>query len=144
MDGQDIEKLMSPELLDFKESFLELYDAPYARDIGIEIGHLSSDEMSLYIDIIPKHINSRGFVHGAVIYALTDHTLAFAASYEDDCVGQCTNIVYHRPLKEGHLVSKSRLINKSNTLRVFEINTYCNGKLISSSTCTAFKVGEKK
>lgn len=142
MDDSELLSLMTEDTHQYLDRIKDVYNAPYARDLGIEIASISSEEISLYIDIVPKHINSRGFVHGAVIYALADHTLAFAANMDEDSTGQCVNIIYHRPLKSGRLVSKSRLINKSRKLKIYEIDTFCDGKLISSSTCTAFRLGD--
>ena len=143
MEDSDFLSRMTPETHQYLDRIKDLYSAPFAREEGVEIESISEDEVSLYLDIVPKHINSRGFVHGAVIYALTDHTLAFAANMTEEAVGQNCNIIYHRPLKEGRLISKSKIINVSRTLKTYEINTYCNGKLISSSVCTAFRLGGK-
>ena len=144
MDDADFLSVMSPDTHRYLDRIKDLYSAPFARELGVEIENISRDSVSLYLDIIPKHINSRGFVHGAVIYGLTDHTLAFHANMEEEAVGQNCNIIYHRPLKEGRLISKSRIINVSRSLKTYEINTYCNGKLISSSVCTAFRLGGKE
>lgn len=144
MDDADFLSKMTPETHDLVDRIKELYSAPFARELGVEIMSISKDEVSLYVDIAPKHINSRGFVHGAVIYGLTDHTLAFCANMEEEAVGQNCNIIYHRPLKEGRLISRSRIINISKSLKTYEIDTYCNGKLISSSVCTAFRLGVKE
>ena len=144
MDDAYFLSKMSPDTHVYLDRIKDIYDAPFAKELGIEIVSISRDSVSLYLDVVPKHINSRGFVHGAVIYGLTDHTLAFAANMEEEAVGQNCNITYHRPLKEGRLISKSRIINISKSLKIYEINTYCNGKLISSSVCTAFRLGGKQ
>ena len=144
MEDSEFLARMTPGTHQYLDRIKDLYSAPFARDLGVEIESISEDEISLYVDIVPKHINSRGFVHGAVIYGLTDHTLAFAANMEEEAVGQNCNITYHRPLQEGRLISRSRIINISKSLKIYEINTYCNGKLISSSVCTAFRLGGKQ
>lgn len=144
MDDADFLSRMTPDTHQYLEKVKEIYSAPFARDLGIEILKISKDEISLCVDIVPKHINSRGFVHGAVIYGLTDHTLAFAANMDEEAVGQNSNITYHRPLTEGRLISRSRIINISRSLKIYEINTYCNDKLISSSVCTAFRLEDRR
>ena len=141
MEDRGLLSRMTPGTHQYIDRVKDLYSAQFARDLGIEVDSISEDEVSLYLDIVPKHLNSHGFVHGAVIYGLTDHTLAFAANMTEEAVGQNCNITYHRPLSEGRLVSKSRVINISRSLKTYEINTYCNGKLISSSVCTAFRLG---
>ena len=143
MEDADLLSKMSPDTHIYLDRIKDIYSAPFARELGIEVESISRDSVSLYIDIRPNHINSRGFVHGAVIYGLADHTLAFLANMDEEAVGQSVNIVYHRPLKEGRLVSRSRVINISKSLKTYEIDTYSNGKLISSSVCTAFRLGGK-
>ena len=144
MEDREFLARMSPDTHMYLDRIKDLYSAPFARELGLEIESISKEEVSLYVDIVPEHINSRGFVHGAVIYGLTDHTLAFHANMDEEAVGQNCNIIYHRPLQEGRLVSKSRVINVSRSLKTYEIDTYCNGKLISSSVCTAFRLGGRQ
>lgn len=144
MKDEDLFAIMSEDTKCYLDRIKEIYGAPFAREIGIELISISKDEVRAYVDIVPKHINSRGYVHGAVIYALMDHTLAFAANMEEEAVGQSTNVVFHRPLKEGRLESRSRVINISKSLKTYEICTYSNGKLITSSVCTAFRLGDKR
>ena len=144
MEDDDFLALMSLDTHAYLERVKDIYCAPFARQMGIEIDHISKDEVSLYLDIRPDHINSRGFVHGAVIYALMDHTLAFAANMEEEAVGQSTNVLCHRPLTEGRLYSKSRVVNVSKSLKTYEIDTCSKGKLISSSVCTAFRLGDRQ
>lgn len=143
MEDAELLAKMSLETRVFLDRARDLYGAPFAREMGIEVDHITKDEVSLYLDIRPEHINSRGFVHGAVIYALMDHTLAFAANMEEEAVGQSTNVIFHRPMREGRLYSRSRVINVSKNLKTYGIDTYSEGKLISSSVCTAFRLGER-
>ncbi len=140
MNIERISEHLSEDCKQFSEKILEVYNAPFARDLGIEIEKISSDEVSLYLDIQPKHINSRGFVHGGVIYTLMDHSLAFASNLCGEAVGQSSNIIYHRPVKEGRLYSKLTIINKSKSLLIYDVKVTCNGKLIASSTLTAFRL----
>ena len=106
MDREDILAVSSDETKPYIDRIVEVYNAPFARELGIEPDLLEKDHVRLHLDVVPEHINSRGFVHGAVIYGLMDHSLAFAANMEEEAVGQCSNIIYHRPVKEGiHIYS---------------------------------------
>ena len=144
MDDAELLSKMSPDTHVYLDRIKDLYDAPFARELGVEVENVSKDSVSLYIDIVPKHLNSRGFVHGAVIYGLADHTLAFMANMDEEAVGHSFNIIYHRPLKEGRLYSKSKVVNISRSIKTYEIDTFSNGKLISSSVCTAFRLGGRE
>lgn len=136
--------VVSEECTPYLDKIEELYDAPFIRELGIEVGSVSLEEISLYLDIQPKHINSRGFVHGGVIYTLMDHSLAFASNLCGEAVGQSSNVIYHRPVKEGRLISKLTIINKSKSLLVYDVKVLCNGKLIASSTMTAFRLSDDR
>ncbi len=140
MTVEKISEHVSDDCKQFSEKILEVYNAPFIREVGIEIDRITSEEVCLYLDIQPKHINSRGFVHGGVIYTLMDHSLAFASNLCGEAVGQSSNVIYHRPVKEGRLYSKLTLINKSKSLLIFDVKVTCNGKLIASSTMTAFRL----
>ena len=122
----------------------EVYNAPFIRELGIEIGKISQDEVELYLDIQPKHINSRGFVHGGVIYTLMDHSLAFASNLCGEAVGQSSNVIFHRPVKEGRLISKLSVVNRSKSLLIYDVKVFSKDKLIASSTMTAFRLSDDR
>ncbi len=140
----DIRSALSNEVLPYIDRITDVYNAPFARQLGIEISHISDDLVEIYLDIKPEHINSRGFVHGAVIYGLMDHSLAFASNMKDECVGQNSNIIYHRPAKEGRLICRTILLNSSRSFFIYEAKVFSNDRLIATSTLTAFRLGEKK
>jgi acyl-CoA thioesterase len=144
MEDADFKKAVVPEMWDKIDRIKELYNAPFARSVGMEIESITPDQARLFLDIRPEHINSRGFVHGAVIYALADHTLAFVANIDEEAVGQSAYIIYHRPGLPGRLESVATMTNRSKNLKVYDIRITENGKLIASSTFTAFRLGEKK
>ena len=144
MDMEQLIPKLSGDAVRYADRISDVYDVSYARLMGFEIDTIDTENVSLYLDIRPEHINSRGYVHGAVIYGLIDHTLAFAANMTEESVGQNVSIIYHRPMREGRLITKSRLINTSRSLKVYEICAYCDGKLIASAICTAFRLGDAK
>ena len=144
MDRETMMDLISDDCKQYIDKIIEVYDAPFARDLGIEIEHISKDEVCLYLDVMPKHINSRGYLHGAVIYGIMDHSLAFAANMEEEAVGQSSNIIYHRPVKEGRIHVRTVLINRSRSLCIYDSRVFCNEKLIASCTLTAFRLGDKR
>lgn len=142
MDVQALMPFLSDGAKPYAQRIAEVYSAPFARELGIEIDSLDTESSVLHLDIVPKHINSRGFVHGAVIYALMDHSLAFISNMRCESVGQSSNVVYHRPVKEGRLVCRTGVVNTSRNFTVLESKVYGGEKLIASSTLTAYKVGD--
>lgn len=140
MEDRDFLAKMSPDTFCYLDNVRDLYNAPYARANNIEIESITADEVRLSMVIEDKHMNGLGFCHGGASYGLTDHTFAFASNLRCCALGQCTNIIYHRSVKKGKLESVSKLINESKSISVYDIKVYCEGKLISTATCTAFKI----
>ena len=136
--------VVSEDCEQYVEKIEEVYNAPFIRELGIEIGKISQDEVELYLDIQPKHIHSRGFVHGGVIYTLMDHSLAFASNLCGEAVGQSSNVIFHRPVKEGRLISKLSVVNRSKSLLIYDVKVFSKDKLIASSTMTAFRLSDDR
>lgn len=131
---------IDPSLEGVEERLEELYSAPFARHMGIEPVYISADEVRMRMDLRPEHRNSLGVCHGSVIYALADHTLAFASNIFRDAIGQSANIIYHRPAVGDSLESVSRRINESRSFGVYDIRVYSQGKLAASGTFTAYAI----
>lgn len=131
---------IDPSLDGLTSRLEELYQAPFARHMGIEPTYISPDEVRMRMDLRPEHRNSLGVCHGSVIYAIADHTLAFASNIFRDAIGQSANIIYHRPAVGDSLESVSHKINESKSFGVYDIRVYSAGKLVASGTFTAFAI----
>lgn len=56
----------------------------YATELtGINIVSADDDSVVCCVDIIPSHLNAKGFVMGGVIFTLADFAFAVAANRED-------------------------------------------------------------
>ncbi len=131
---------LDPSVESERERLTDMYNAPFARMMGIEPVSIKPDSVKMKMILKPEFKNSHGIGHGAAIYALADHTFAFASNIFNDATGQCCNIIYHRPAVGDVLESESRLINDSRSLSIHEVCVYCEGKMITSGTYTAFKL----
>lgn len=140
MDREEILSILAPEVKQHIDRVEEMYNAPFARMMGIELVSVSKDEVVCTMELKPEHMNSHGIGHGAAVYSLIDHAFAFATNIEKDATGINCDIRYHRPAK-GKLTARTRAVNRSRSLEVFEINVYNEeGKLVASSTCTSFVI----
>ena len=129
---------MSPDTVEFADRVMDMYNAPYARDAGIEISRISRDEVVCTMELKPHQMNSHGRAHGAAIYVLLDHTFAIATNLTKDCTGQNTNVSFHRP-GFGKLTAIATPINRSRSLEIYDVRVMNeDGKLVASSVCTAF------
>ena len=125
------------------DRLMEMYKAPFARMMGIEVVSVSPDEVVCSMELRPEMLNSMGRGHGAAVYALIDHTFAIAANLVRDCTGQSSSISYFRPAS-GPLTAVCRPINRSRSLEVFDVRAYDEGgKLVAAATCTAFVIGRE-
>lgn len=117
-----------------------MYDAPFARTMGIEIQSVDGDRVECYMDLRPEFMNSMGRGHGAAIYALIDHTFTIAANMVHDATGQSSTVAFYRPAS-GRIRAVCVPVNRSKSLEVYDVRVYSEeGKLIASSTCTAFVI----
>ena len=140
MDREELIERMSADSKGRIDRLAEMYEAPFARMMGIEVVSVSPDEVVCSMDLRPEMLNSMGRGHGAAVYALIDHTFAIAANLTRDCTGQSSSISYVRPAS-GPLTAVCRPINRSRSLEVFEVRAHDDrGKLVASATCTAFAI----
>ena len=138
MNIDELRSMMSPDVREYAERIMEMYEAPFARFVGLEISEISRDRVVCYLDLRPELMNSMGRGHGGAIYTLIDHTFAIAANLVHDSTGQNTNVSFYRPA-QGRLTAVAVPINRSRSLEVYDVRvTNDEGKLIASSVCTAF------
>ena len=138
MNIDELRSMMSPDVREYAERIMEMYEAPFARFVGLEISEISRDRVVCYLDLRPELMNSMGRGHGGAVYTLIDHTFAIAANLVHDSTGQNTNVSFYRPA-QGRLTAVTVPINRSRSLEVYDVRvTNDEGKLIASSVCTAF------
>lgn len=142
MGREELLSRMSDDTKQYIDRVMELYDAPFARQMGIEIESIKVDEVVCTMKIEPFMMNSMARVHGAAIYALMDHTFGVISHMHNYGTGQSTEVKYYRPATTD-LRCVGRIINISRSLGVFEVKAYSTeGKLIASATCTQFIIKE--
>lgn len=138
MDREELLPLMSEDTKQYADRVIDVFNAPFAREMGIEIESIEREQVVCRMSLKPFMINSMGRVHGAAIYALMDHTFAIAANMTCDGTGQSMEVKYYRPAT-GNMRCVARPINISRSLQIFDVRAYSEeGKLLASSTCTAF------
>jgi len=144
MDREEILAVMSEDTKQYIDRVVELFNAPFAREMGLAIESIKEGEVICTMDVKPFMINSMGRMHGGAIYSLIDHTFAIAANMKVDATGQSMEVKYYRPANS-KLRCIARPINISRSLEIFDVRAYSEeGKLIASSTCTAFVINGSK
>lgn len=138
MNRDDILSRMSDDTKGFVDAVVDMYEAPFARFIGIEIESVGMDRVECSLELRPELMNSMGRGHGGAVYALVDHTFAIACNMRHPCTGQSNNITFYRPAS-GRLRAVCEAINRSRSLEMYDVRVYSEeGKLIASAVCTAF------
>ncbi len=131
---------MSEDARQYADRVCDMYNAPFARVMGIEIVSVSTEKTVCEMELKPEMMNSMGRGHGAAVYALLDHAFAVASNLMGDATGQSTEVKFYRPAS-GKLIAAATLINRSRSLEVYDVRAFSEeGKLIASATCTAFRL----
>ena len=138
MNADELRSRMDDDIVQYSDNVLDMYNAPFARMMGIEIVSLSEDEAVCEMELRPDQMNSMGRGHGGSIFALVDHTFAILCNLKHPCTGQNTTINFYRPA-QGRLRAVARPVNRSRSLEVYEVRVYSEeGKLVASAMNTAF------
>lgn len=138
MDRQDILDRMSDDTKCFIDTAVEMYEAPFARFLGIEIESIERDRVECSLDLRPELMNSMGRGHGGAIYSLMDHAFGIASNLTHPCTGQGSSMSFYRPAF-GRIRAVCVPVNRSRSLEIYDVRAYGeNGKLLASATYTAF------
>ncbi len=135
---EELRSKMSEDVVEYADRVMSMYEAPFARAMGIEIESIEKDRVVCSMQLTPMMMNSMARGHGAAIYALMDHTFAIATNMTADGTGQSTEVKFYRPAS-GKLTAEAVPINRSRSLEVYAVKVFSEeGKLIASATCTSF------
>lgn len=120
--------------------------APIAQLLGIEIIEVEKGMAVLEMEVSEKFHNPMGTLHGGVLCDLSDLAMgyAFISSLADDELFTTVEIKLNflKPIWEGKLRAKSKMIKKGNSMGLVECHVYDKrGSLVahSTSTCMVLK-----
>jgi acyl-CoA thioesterase len=98
---------------------------PFIKDVGIELADVQPGRGRLELDILPRHLNGLGAVHGGVTMTVLDVAMAIAArSLEPAGEGvvtvemKCSFMQAGPP--NGRLVAAGTCVHKSSTMAFCE------------------------
>ena len=135
MATQQAQALTEEALGKIHHSFM---NSPFNRLVGVEFGAYHEDGVTLTLEVVPGHLNGAGVVHGGVVLTLADAALGFGIARAVG--GRCTTaeikINYLRPVLEGVLAARSRIIRKGRKLVVARAEVHCDGKHVAEVLST--------
>ena len=99
---------------------------PFNRLLGVEISRLHADGVTLRCKVRKELLNSHGALHGGVTASLAD--VAVGVAINRHCEGKRPistvemNLNYLRPVTEGTLFARARLVRVGSTLCVGRVD----------------------
>jgi acyl-CoA thioesterase len=126
------------------EKVKRVHNAPYARLNDIDVVSVKEDEIRTKMPLDRNKENSIGFAHGAAIFAIADHTFAFAANLSDEIqIAISSDIVFHKPGVGRELTAVSSKISETRSLSTHMVMVYCDGKHIATAKFMGFKMKDR-
>jgi len=115
---------------------------PYAHLIGLEIGEMSDGVATVNLKVRDQHKQNLGVVHGGAIASLIDTASAFAVVTQLEPNEQVTTtdltIHYLRPITDGSLSAKARVIRRGRRLFVIQVEVTNDQQLLLATAVTGY------
>ena len=113
--------------------------------LGIKVLEIKDGYAKMSIKIKENHINSMGFTHGGVLFALADCVFAEAVNFGDkEAVAIQVSINYLRPTVEGDLlIAEANTVSDSKTLALCSVVVKKENKDVALFSGLAYKIPPK-
>jgi uncharacterized protein (TIGR00369 family) len=115
---------------------------PYARFLGLELGEIRSGEALIHLKVRDEFKQNQGVVHGGVIASLIDTASAFAVTTELEPGERVTTtdltIHYLRPVTEGDLQAKARIVRSGRRLFVISVEVSDSRQALIATAVTGY------
>ena len=118
---------------------------PYAKLLGLELGPVSSGEVSIHLEIRDQLLQNQGVVHGGAIASLIDTAAAFAVITQLDLDERVSTtdltIHYLRPVMGGRLTATARIVRGGRRLFVLSVEvTNIRDELVATAVTSYLKL----
>ncbi len=106
--------------------------------VGIEPVEFHEDGATLRLAVSEKHLNVDGVVHGGAIFTLADSALGYGISkvLGKRCTTAEMKVNYLRPVTDGVMTARSRIIRDGRRLVVARAEVYCAGSQVAEALAT--------
>lgn len=112
----------------------------FATLLGIEFAHIAPGECTAEIEVNENLFHPGGIVHGGVAFSLADSSMAMALIADIQAGENCSTIEmkisYMKPVVEGRIISKARMIRKGRRIAFMEASVTRGDDLIAMATAT--------
>jgi len=118
---------------------------PYAKFLGLELGDIQPDEVSIHLNVRTQLKQNQGVVHGGVIASLIDTASAFVVlthiEPEERVTTTDLTIHYLRPVTEGRMTATARIVRPGRRLFVLSVEvTDSKGTLVATAVTTYIRL----
>lgn len=131
---------MSSELNLFELIKKSANSAPYWNLLDMRVQDAKEGWSRCVMTTGPKHLISRGNVHGGAIASLADSAVAIALIPMLDQHHFVTTVElkinYLAPASQGEMVAEARIIHKGSRIAVGDVDVTSNGKLVAKCLAT--------
>jgi uncharacterized protein (TIGR00369 family) len=122
-------------------------NVPYAKLLGLELGPVSSGEVSIHLEIRDELRQNQGVVHGGAIASLIDTAAAFAVITQLDLDERVSTtdltVHYLRPVSGGRLTATARIVRGGRRLFVLSVEvTNIRQDLIATAVTSYIKLAK--
>ena len=134
---------ITPEVMGKIRAKFELNHFP--KMVGIEIDDIEPGRARLSLDVVEKHRQLQGIMHGGAIATLIDTAVAFAIVGASEPGAKFTTIElkinYLSPIVEGRVIADARLIRDGKRIVVAECDVFdAAGKLAAKGLLTYMRL----
>jgi uncharacterized protein (TIGR00369 family) len=131
--------LAENQIARIRETFTRV---PYAHFLGLELGEIRSGEALIHLKVRDEFKQNQGVVHGGVIASLIDTASAFAVTTELEPGERVTTtdltIHYLRPVTEGDLQAKARIVRSGRRLFVISVEVSDSRQALIATAATGY------
>lgn len=114
---------------------------PYAKFLGLELGELTSGQVSIRLPVRPELMNQR-VVHGGVIASLVDTAAAFAVltqiALDEKVTTTDLTIHYLRPIVSGSMTATARVVRGGRRLFVLSVEVLSDQDILLATAVTTY------
>lgn len=96
------------------------------KTLGVKIVAASDDYAFCRLEIMPRHLNAAGIVHGGVIFSLADCAFSVAANSDEQTTLTVTSSVsFLKKVSSGTLLAEARLEKTEGDRRFYKVEVTC-------------------
>jgi len=120
---------------------------PFAELIGLSETKLEDGYSECVLEVEERHFNPNRVLHGGVIYSMADTGMGGALyttlNRDESCATIEIKISYFRPVSNGAIICKTRIINRGKKVATLESEVFNGGKIVAKAmgTYSIFKIG---